>query len=638
MKRFATLVALAGLPALSNAGTINKAFNANALDLTTSWTGGVVPGASDIAAYTSALTGGVTNSVGAGVSFQGIAFTSNPAGNIIISTGTGSLTLGSSGIDSSLTNRSLTIQAPIILAADQTWTSGTISTNNSITASGVISGSGKLTIAGSTSNSPVLLSGSNTFTGGVVLNSGSLRLGSQAPVFSGSTLVSSTVGTGAFTINGGTLYGGGTIAPSQININNDFNLNVGSSTLNGRLVIGGGSINLGSQTRTITLGSYQTGANVLVSGKDSLRFALATNAPSIFVQNGSLNLVRDSASSPTANDYVGVTFGQVSTGSTGMFAAGTGFSVGDHVVTLFATGNPFGTVAGAQPFVTINSGGYLNLSDGGANPRSPTIRTLSGAGFVTNLTTAATGSTLTINAISGDSATFSGTIADGSTYSAIFGNTGAGQVSVTKTGAGLQVFSGNNTYSGATSVTAGTLVINGNQSSAAGNVTVTSATLAGGGTIGGAATLGSSSVLAPGTTGAAGSFARLSFSQSLTLASTTSIQMEISDLSVFDSINVTGALTLNGALAITSSNTLFGNYDLFDFASKTGNFVSVSVLGTSLSRTGDVWTDGSGTYSFDQSTGVLTVPEPSAVLLLGLALTTVIILRRRSHDGAVTGM
>jgi autotransporter-associated beta strand protein len=203
----------------------------------------------------------------------------------------------------------------------------------------------------------------------------------------------------------------------------------------------------------VSLGRYDTTdavGGVLQGGLESLRFLQTTGAPLISIQ-GTLRLARESVSSPTASDYVSATF---STGSS--FAAGAGLTVGDHVITTMGTGNPFGATAGAQPIVTVEAGGYFNMSDA-ANARSPFIRSLAGAGTVTCFSSnGAQTSTLTINPQDGDLANFSGNIVDGSTLTAVV-STAASPVILTKTGAGTQTLSGNNNYSGTTTISAGIL-------------------------------------------------------------------------------------------------------------------------------------------------------------------------------------
>jgi autotransporter-associated beta strand protein len=104
------------------------------------------------------------------------------------------------------------------------------------------------------------------------------------------------------------------------------------------------------------------------------------------------------------------------------------------------------------------------------------------------------------------------------------GNTRIGGVlsstggSVHKFGDGTLTLAGANTYTGATAVGAGTLLINGNQSSATGTVSVSNSgsTLGGVGTIGGAVTVYSGASLAPGTGGHLNGFLSV---PSVTLAS-----------------------------------------------------------------------------------------------------------------------
>ncbi|CAN7774261.1 autotransporter-associated beta strand repeat-containing protein [Variovorax sp. LjRoot290] len=62
----------------------------------------------------------------------------------------------------------------------------------------------------------------------------------------------------------------------------------------------------------------------------------------------------------------------------------------------------------------------------------------------------------------------------------------SGSGAVTQQGTGITVLTGNNSYGGSTAVDAGTLIVNGNQSAAAGATSVAAgATLGGAGTIGG---------------------------------------------------------------------------------------------------------------------------------------------------------
>lgn len=247
---------------------------------------------------------------------------------------------------------------------------------------------------------------------------------------------------------------------------------------------------------------------------------------------------------------------------------------------------------------------------------------------------------------------------DSSTQSFTLGSAIADANSVVKTGANTATLSGINTYSGTTSVNEGTLAIASSGSThASSDVTVTnsgsalvvngtvngtlvanvSTTLSGSGSVGGAATV--SGNLTPGT--GAG---LLTFGSSLALANTTSTTMEIAGMTIgvnYDAIDVNDSLTYDGMLTLAIGAT-FGTgsytFNLFDFASQTGSFDSITLSnlysGSLVDNGFGVWAattnSGNNTWTFTQSTGDLSlvvVPEPAAAFLGGLGL--LMLLRRR---------
>jgi len=162
----------------------------------------------------------------------------------------------------------------------------------------------------------------------------------------------------------------------------------------------------------------------------------------------------------------------------------------------------FGGFAGNAPVLEYIGAGSTNnrqfkLGGGGtANTGGTILNNGSGALVFNNGTFNAAGDALP--ASSSRALTLGGTnTADNAITGVIRDNNSSNTVSVVKIDSGKWVLSGSNTYTGSTTVSAGSLIINGNNSAATGILSVASgATLGGSGTIGGATTI--SGVLAPG--------------------------------------------------------------------------------------------------------------------------------------------
>ncbi|HEU4891956.1 MAG TPA: autotransporter-associated beta strand repeat-containing protein [Vicinamibacterales bacterium] len=125
--------------------------------------------------------------------------------------------------------------------------------------------------------------------------------------------------------------------------------------------------------------------------------------------------------------------------------------------------------------------------------------------------------------------TLTGTNTGANTLASVLGD-GGGPTSLTKSGNGTWVLTGTNTYSGVTNVTAGRLVINGDQSGATGAVSVASgATLNGTGTIGGNVVIGGGGTFAPGNPLAPGT---LTIDGDLALGSGSSVSYQLGQATV----------------------------------------------------------------------------------------------------------
>jgi autotransporter-associated beta strand protein len=138
-----------------------------------------------------------------------------------------------------------------------------------------------------------------------------------------------------------------------------------------------------------------------------------------------------------------------------LFVAGSALSQA-QIQQLINSGVTFGTFTGASgalspnSLVQVASGAMLDLN-GASTPSGGLGNVGAGGGLVTS--SAAGSAVLGLNPVG--TASFSGVIEDG-----------AGTVGITKSGAGAQVLSGNNTYTGTTTVQGGALVLSSDGSQA----------------------------------------------------------------------------------------------------------------------------------------------------------------------------
>ncbi|QTN32068.1 autotransporter-associated beta strand repeat-containing protein [Akkermansiaceae bacterium] len=428
----------------------------------------------------------------------------------------------------------------------------------------------------------------------VIAGSGTLTV--DVPVTVGALTLSYTSGTR--TING-----------SEITINSGLSLgSLAGLTWNAPIKLGGDQIwsHGGNNTtaKRILGGTNLNGHQLTYNSSNTPTNGSLLNHGSI---TGTGDIVKDGTGRVTLSSGTGDnTYTGSTTVKNGILAMGSATALGN-----------------VNNQLTVNTGGTLDMSN-----QSLTVGNLTGTGGVITSTHTSGTRTLTIGSGNAGGGNFQGVIENGTT-----GSTTA----LTKTGNGTITLSGNNSYTGATNVNAGSLIINGNSSTATGLVSVAAAgTLGGSGTVGGATTINGN--LRPGTSPGV-----LSFSNSLALASTSTTTFEIDGVTRgtdYDGVNVGTTLGLGGALvfdigAILSSTT----FNLFDVTGATsGDFSAVSLTGLygtqSFTNNLGVWTTttnaGNEVWTFTQSTGDLNlavIPEPSAALLGGLGFLA--LLRRR---------
>ena len=330
--------------------------------------------------------------------------------------------------------------------------SGTLAFNRStdLGYGGVISGSGAVTKSGA---GTLTLTGANTYSGNTTVNSGTLKLGAAGALPSGTGKGDVTVNSSgtldlnglSYTVNG--LSGGGTVTSNAAGA---LTFGVGADdsggTFSGSILNGAGTLSLlkvGNGLIKLTGTNTYSGTTTINAG--TLQIGSGGTSGSI----GTANIANNATLRFNRSDAV--TIANVIDG-TGQFV-----QAGPGVLTLAGTNTYTGN--------TTVSAGTLKLGSATALP--------TGAGkgdVVVNGTLDLNGLSYTVNGLSGSSSgiIFSGTggaltfgVGDdnsGGTFSGSVQN-GLGTLSLLKTGTNTITLSGANTYSGTTTVNAGTLQI-----------------------------------------------------------------------------------------------------------------------------------------------------------------------------------
>ena len=346
--------------------------------------------------------------------------------------------------------------------------------SNNQTLAGVISGTGQLTQSGA--NSTLTLSGNNTYSGITTVSGNSIlnirhnnALGGTAngtTVASGSALQlqnNITIAGETLTLNGPGLGSSNTGALRNISGDNEWteNITIGSAATRiaadaGNLAISGNIINNAGGSLSFQ-GQSGSSGNITVSGIISGSGSLSTSGLAINLLTLSNN-----------NTYTGlstINAGVVSINSIKDVGAGAS-SLGAPITTangIIAMGT---TITGATLRYTgadTSSNRTINLAGttGGATIDQSGTGTLT---FTSNFTATGAGSkTLTLQG---------STAGIGEIAGAVVNNNSTNTTSLTKNGTGTWILSGANTYTGATTINAGTLQI-GNGSST-GNLSASS--------------------------------------------------------------------------------------------------------------------------------------------------------------------
>lgn len=472
-----------------------------------------------------------------------------------------------------------------------------------------ISGNHAITITGA---GTTILNAGTSSTAATNINGGTLRYG-----------VNDALGTGAVNIGGGTL---------DLQTYNDA---VGAVTLSSGSITGSGTL---------------TGTSYAVTGTGSITANLAgTGGLTITSDGGTLTL-------GGSNTYSGVTFANYSTGGGSIIATTTtALSANSEYRTASSSANA-GTLnlaaAGSHTMASLNLGSTLETV--GPESGSASI-TFTNGGFQSG----STGKILR----AGENAAiiFGDTV--GASHFDLVGSTATADRNLTVSGAGNTIFNSilrdnasgaaasykgglvvngtgtvtlnaANTYTGATSVSSGALIVNGSTAAASAVTVSGTGRLGGSGTIGGAVTIGAASFLTPGN-----SPGTLTLENGLTLNGTYVWEIDANSASTgFDVVRVTaGDITLGSGSVfeiaplsgVDFTNAFWSADQSWTVLDNTGEG---TLTGTFLGGLTGVVSNAYGTFSLEYGAGpggdvILhwtsagIIPEPSsAALLAGLGI------------------
>jgi len=560
---------------------------------TSSWAGGIVADGSGFTADFSTLdiTANSTVTLGA----------PRTIGNLIFAD-TGTSTAGSWTIAGTGAN------VLTLAGTTPTVTVNGMNNNSLVTISATVEGTSGLTKSGS---GLLALSGTNTYTGGTTISAGSLRALSNTAFGTGSVMVA----------NGARLQLNTVTLSNAITLNGSNALlgNTGTSTLSGLVTLGSAStVNLtaSNNVAVVLSGTVNLAGNALTFNPGGDTGMQATISGNIV---GSGGIIKTGVGILTISGNNSSTF----TGSTavqlGALAVGSDTALGTGVL-AFTPGN--------------NNLAGIRSADNNARTISNVVTFGSGINSRYQFGTTTTGNLRFSNttAISLSSGQKLFEVSNRTQFDAGF--TGSGGITMQAT-TGTLALNGASNYTGATTVNAGTLLVNGSLGNTAVSVTGTGAltsALAGSGTIGGATTIGANAFLTPGEVGTA---SVLTFGSSLNIAGISTPGALKFDLgTTSDMISLTsGALTIGSALL---------EFDDFDFNAVAGfGAGTYTLISTTQAISGSLGSNLSGTVSGMNATlsisgnnVILTVvPEPTTAVLLGTGLMTVLVMRRRQRQG-----
>lgn len=412
----------------------------------------------------------------------------------------------------------------------QTLTVGSLNTSTEF--SGTFVDNGAQFALGKTGTGTLTLTGDNFYTGGTTIAGGTLQLGNGG--ISGS-ITGDITNNATLTVNrsNGTSLGGVISGTGQlIKLGGGILALLGNNTYTGGTTISAGTLRVGNGATSGSIVGDVVNNGVLQFNRfDSIGFNGVISGTGSVTKLGNNAMILGGDNTYTGGTTISGGYLQVGNGGTG------GSIVGDVVNngTLEFARSDAHTFSGA-----ISGTGNL-ISFGGSAGSG--VFTMTGTNTYTGGTTVSRGTLQigdggTSGSIVGD-VTNNATLAFNRSDATSFGGAISGGGDLIKRGAGNLSLTGVSSYTGATTVEAGTLGVNGSIASSSLTTVNAGAALGGNGTVG--TTLINGGALAPGN-----SIGTLNVSGNLTFTAASSYMVELSPSSA-DRVNVSGTATLGGA-------------------------------------------------------------------------------------------
>jgi fibronectin-binding autotransporter adhesin len=377
-------------------------------------------------------------------------------------------------------------------------------TDYTLTGTGAIAGAGGITKSGT---GTLTLTGTHTYTGATIISGGTLAVDNLNDGGTPSSIGSAGVSASNLVINGGTLA----LTGQQTNTNRSMTLGSSGGTISvptstslqvsGQLTGSGSLTKTGSGTLILANtnnypgGTLITGGNLLLATDSANVSGLGSGL--VTLQGGTLSMTNDTGVSSGANSPWSIHVPQGSTGRlnadgrctlSGALTGGGDFTFQTPFVRTELNGN-WSTFTGRIFVVSDSDGGEFRILNPAGYPKASLVLGDKVSAFYNQ--TMSVDLTMAIGSLSG-SATSSlrggltagktltwlvGARNEGSTYAGAITNH-TGPTALTKTGLGTLVLAGASTYTGATVISGGRLLINGSTSGS-------QITVQGGGTLGG---------------------------------------------------------------------------------------------------------------------------------------------------------